>query len=232
MQEQLTTRYHIYDLTHTLNSEVPTWDGTCDFSIHETVAYTDGYCQQAAAIGKLGVGTHIDSPCHFIPGGRSVDQLALSQLIAPAYIIDISDKAHADYQLSLMDIENAELAQGPISKGSLVIIATGWHRYWYDPLKYRNIDANGCMHFPTISLEAADYLLRKDIVGVGIDTLSPEVDEAFPVHHLLLGADKYILENLADCSGLPKVGAEIIALPPKIGQGTESILRVIALVPK
>lgn len=232
MTEHILSQYHVYDLTHTLNADVPTWDGTQDFSLYETVSYAEGYCQQAANITKLGVGTHIDAPSHFIAGKRTIDRLTLESLIAPAYIIDISHKACADYQLSSDDIMTAERSQGNIPPKAVVIVYTGWDRYWQDSLMFRSMDADGLMHFPCISLEATEYLLSKDIVGVGIDTLSPETDCNFPVHHLLLGQDKYILENLAHCAKLPKTGAHIIALPPKIENATESALRVIALVPK
>merc|ERR1712129_313463 len=55
------------------------------------------------------------------------------------------------------------------------------------------------MHFPGLAAEAATWLVKeRQIAGLGIDTLSPDpgAAEGFAVHNIVLGADKYILENL------------------------------------
>ena len=44
------------------------------------------------------------------------------------------------------------------------------------------------MHFPGWSVEAAQFLIEKrNIAGIGIDTLSPETEFPFPVHFYVLG---------------------------------------------
>ncbi|KAF8870881.1 hypothetical protein BD779DRAFT_1578461 [Infundibulicybe gibba] len=37
-------------------------------------------------------GTHIDAPSHFIPGGKTIDQIPLSLLIGPALVINLTHK--------------------------------------------------------------------------------------------------------------------------------------------
>ncbi|MCI5057750.1 MAG: cyclase family protein, partial [Flavobacteriales bacterium] len=109
-----------------------------------------------------------------------------------------------------------------------VIIYTGWEQYWGTPEKYRNNYV-----FPSISKEAASLLLDRQIVGLGIDTLSPDrPEDGFPVHHLILGADKYIIENIANASKLPSVGAHTFALSIKIQGGTEAPLRLVGMFRK
>ena len=72
-------------------------------------------------------------------------------------------------------------------------------------------------------------LAEKNIVGIGIDTLSPDGSNmSFPVHHKILGAGKYIIENLCHLEKLPAVGARVMALPLKIKNGSEAPCRVIA----
>lgn len=79
--------------------------------------------------------------------------------------------------------------------------------------------------------EAAHFLLSRKIVGLGIDTLSPDrPDNGYPVHAALLGAGKYIIENIANADSLPSVGSFILALPIKIKEGTEAPIRLIALI--
>lgn len=230
----LTQHYSLIDLTHALTAEVPTWGGTQDFEIRVTNTYQEvGYCQQAANIRKIGVGTHIDAPIHFCEGGMTIDELPLEQLMSLTHVIDISQSNNEDYQASVEDILAYEHKYGPIQKNSLVILYSGWEKYWHDPLKYRNLKEDKQLHFPCFSYAAAEYLLSKEINGIGVDTLSPETgSQGFPIHELLLGAGKYILENLANCGQLPPAGAQTIALPPKIKGGTEAPLRVVGLVNK
>ncbi len=223
--------YHIIDLTHTLNPEVPTWNGTCDFKQSIFLDY-DEVCRVQNIELNAGTGTHIDAPSHFIRGGKSSADLPIEDLIAPICVVNVTKKIHADYYISVQDIEDYEQSYGLIEPGSVVIGYTGWDKYWYDPQKYRNPDQDGQMHFPGFSKEAAALLLDRDIRGIGIDTLSPDcLDLNFPVHKLILGASKYILENLTQCKKLPPKGAYGIFLPIKTAGGTEAVMRAAALVP-
>ena len=94
------------------------------------------------------------------------------------------------------------------------------------------MDGAGVMHFPSVKGEVVDYLLERNIVGLGIDVLSPDcpVDSMFPVHHKALGADKYILENLANLDQVPRTGSQCLVMPPKIKDGAEATVRVVCLV--
>ncbi|MEI8296220.1 MAG: cyclase family protein [Alphaproteobacteria bacterium] len=107
-----------------------------------------------------------------------------------------------------------------------MVIHTGWERYWGVPEKYRNN-----LVFPSVSAEAALALQMRQIVGLGIDTLSPDLPEdGFPVHQLILGAGKYIVENIANASKLPPMGAYILAFPMKIQGGTEAPIRLVGAI--
>ena len=76
-------------------------------------------------------------------------------------------------------------------------------------------------------------LLERGIVGIGVDTLSPDTPESgYPVHKVLLGSGKYIIENIANSESLPIQGGFIMGLPLPIVNGTEAPLRLIALLPK
>src|SRR5262249_52760821 len=109
---------------------------------------------------------------------------------------------------------------------------TGWHKRWDKPSEYRNSDNNGIMHFPGFAPSTIEFLLERNVSGIGIDTLSPDGSNLdFPVHHLLLGAGKFIIENLTNLDELSPIGGYIIALPPKIKDATEANLRVVALLP-
>lgn len=223
---------HIIDLTHPISAKAPTWNGSCGFHLKMICSYPEAPLRVNKIETIAGIGTHIDAPSHFIPGGIDIDQISLSNLIIPGVVIDISDKATATYMLSIEDIQNFESKHGTIAENSLVIVYTGWSRFWNQPAKYRNENASGVMEFPTISTEAARYLLKRNIAGIAIDTLSPDsASSDFPVHQLILGAGKYIIENVAHAESLPPSGFKVIVLPMKIEQATEAPVRMIALLP-
>ncbi len=224
--------FNFIDLTHTLDSSVPTWSGNCGYNHQIIVDYPEA-CRVQAIEMNAGTGTHIDAPSHFIPGAKSAADIPLEELIAPVFLIDVSAKAHADYYISCDDILAFEKRYGKITPGSLVVGYTGWDQYWQDAKKFRNPDESGQMHFPGFAAESAELLLERNIAGLAIDSLSPDcLDLTFPVHYAILGAGKYIVENLANCKYLPATGAFSIILPVKTRDGTEAIARAIGLVPK
>lgn len=224
--------YKVIDLSHSLTSDIPTWTGSCGFSLDVKRDYDRVFCVQQIKM-HAGAGTHIDAPSHRFENGLCVGDIALENLLVPGYVIDVSKKAHADYEISKEDIEEYEALYGKIPSHSLVIGYTGWDKYWSCPDKYRNLDEKGQMHFPAFSKDAAEFLLERNVAGLAIDTLSPDcLDLDFPVHKLFLGQGKYLIENITNLGSLPPSGAFIIALPIKAQFGTESPLRIIALLQK
>lgn len=223
--------FKLIDLTHTLHKDIPSWDGTCGFRLKNSMEYDQG-CRVQEIVMHAGIGTHIDAPAHFVPGGADVAQLPLAQLHVPVIVINVADKAHQDYFITIDDIVDFEKQYATIATGSLVIGYTGWSQKWSDPVAYRSVDANGAMHFPGWSVEAAELLLARGVVGIGIDTLSPDAGNvAFPVHHAVLGAGKYIIENVANADQLPPQGASALVMPLKVAGGTESPIRLVAYCP-
>ena len=79
------------------------------------------------------------------------------------------------------------------------------------------------MRTPGFGGEAAKFLTeQRDIVGVGVDTLSLDLGTSTsPVAHLtVLGAGKYGVEVIADLASVPPAGATIVVGAPKHLGGT------------
>jgi len=218
------------DLTHILTPSIPHWNIGCGFQ-HKTISdYDNCKGDTIFRVQKLemvsGIGTHMDAPAHCINGGTDIANIPLNQLIAPCVMIDVSAKAHENYRITSDDILEFELTHGTINKNSFIVIRTGWDKHWTNPKKYRNN-----LIFPTVSTQAAELLLERNIVGIGVDTLSPDNEtDGFSVHRLVLGAGKYIIENIANAADIPPIGAYTLALPLKIKDGTESPIRLIAAI--
>jgi len=221
------------DLTHELSENIPTWNGGCGFQHINILKYEDCTTDCKFSVQRIemlaGIGTHIDAPAHCFPDGKTVDELSFQSLISPCIVIDVSKEAHADYCIGIKTIKDFESQYGKIWKGAFVIFYTGWDQFWTTPEKYRND-----YKFPSVSKEVAQYLVSEDIIGIGVDTLSPDRPESgyHPVHQTLLSNERYIIENIANASLLPKIGSYIFVMPLQFAKGTESPIRLLGMVQK
>lgn len=228
----MTLPFTLIDLTHTLSSASPSWNGSCGFAHTIKSDYTANREEVSFRVQQIkmhaGIGTHIDAPSHCTPGGLCIDALALEYLVAPCVCIDVSKQvqAHPLFVTSADAIREFEKVHGRIEKGSIVVVRTGWDARWTEPERYRN-----AFCFPSISQDAAEMLLEREAVGLGVDTLTPDLpDSMYPVHKAFLGAGKYLIENLALDALLPVKGSYLFALPIKTLDGTEAPARCIALI--
>lgn len=224
----------VVDLSHPMYEGMPFWPGGVPFTVTRLLDYPQG-CQYHKFEMAENTGTHMDAPSHFIPGRRSIDRIPLEHLVAPIIVVDISSQvgAEPDYRLSAADLCEWEGRHGRIAKGCLAFVNTGWHRHFGDPERYLNRGEDGKMHFPGLSEDAAHLLVQRGVVGVGIDT--PSIDYGpsrdFPAHKILLGADIYQIENLANLHALPAVGATAVVGVLNVRDGSEAQARVFGLVP-
>ena len=231
MASSMSFPYRIIDLTHTLDENIPSWTGSCGFHQDVKLDYDLTTSDVSFRVQQLkmhaGIGTHIDAPAHCSLGNATIEQLDLNNLIAPCVMIDVSAQAHESYTVSLNDVMAFEATHGIIEPHSFVLIRTGWDQFWNQPERYHNN-----YRFPSVSKEAADCLILRKAVGIGIDTLSPDRPESgYPVHAAFLGSEKYIVENAANSISLPPTRSFILALPIKTRHGTESPLRLVGLIP-
>lgn len=222
--------FRIVDLTHPLSPNTPSWSGSCGFHHEVKLDYNQCNTDVKFRVQQIkmhaGIGTHMDAPAHIIPGGQTIDELNIQNFLAPCVVLDISARVHERYSLSIEDVMQFEQQHGTILPGSFVIVYTGWEKHWNNPNLYRNQHV-----FPSISGDAADFLVERGIVGLGIDTLSPDrPEDDYITHKALLSKGKYIVENIANAQTIPTTGAYSLALPIKTVGGTEAPIRLVAFV--
>jgi kynurenine formamidase len=233
------------DLSHDFSSETIYWPTATPFKLEiVSAARTPAgfyYAANNFCAAEHG-GTHLDSPIHFAEGRKTVDQLPLEQLIGNAIVIDVSEKALADrdYQISADDFTAWESQHGKIPDKAIVLLRTGYGKFWPVRLKYLGTDKSGPeavaeLHFPGLHPEAARWLVaNRQINAIGLDT--PSIDygqsQLFESHQILFDKNIPAFENVANLDQLPATGALVIALPMKIKGGSGGPLRIIALVPQ
>ncbi len=233
------------DLTHDFSSDTIYWPTAESFTLEtEFQGITDkGYFYESHrySASEHG-GTHIDAPVHFAEGRQSVDQIPLEKLIGSAVVIDVSAKAllDPDYQVSVEDITDWEKENGQIPEGSILLLNTGYAKFWPDRVKYMGTDKKGPeavkeLHFPGLHPEAAKWLTEnREINAVGLDTPSIDYGQStlFETHRILFKENIPAFENVANLDKLPAKGAFVIALPMKIKGGSGAPLRIIATIPE
>jgi len=138
-----------------------------------------------------------------------------------------------DYMITVADIEAAMTRQNvEVRKGDAVLIRTGWGRLW-------TVDnARFIKGEPGIGLEAAEFLVKRNVMMVGSDNWAVEVrpypDRGLflPVHGYLLNVNGiYLIENL-DLEALARDKANefaFIVAPLKLRGGTGSSVAPIAV---
>ena len=104
----MTFPYKLIDLTHTLDSTIPTWNGGCGFNHDVHIDYSDCTSEDKFRVMKIkmhaGIGTHMDAPSHCIAGCRFIHDFDVNDLIMPCVVIDVSDQCHELYSLSAQDV--------------------------------------------------------------------------------------------------------------------------------
>ena len=236
LDEIASRKMRVIDLSYAINDKLVRWPG--DEKVFEAKVNAsvekDGYFTRSFWTLEH-YGTHLDAPVHFPPGKTTVDQIPVKQLFGPAVVLDVRAEGaqDADYRLPAARVEEWEKRHGRIPEDAIVLLRTGWSARWPDAGKYRNQDAQGRMHFPGFSVEAARLLIERKVSGLGCDSLSVDYGASldFAVHRLALGSGLYHLENLADLSALPETGAFLVVAPIKLEGGSGGPVRVFALLP-
>lgn len=213
----------IHDISAPLRAELVTWPGVVERFDRHTVASFDAGDAMTVSQLHLGAhaGTHIDAPCHFLPGGGGIETLPTDALIGPAHVIDVPPGA-AVISADLLD----DMA---IPEGTTRLLArtsnSGWSR------RATAFDEG----YVAFDAPAATWCVDHGMVLVGIDYLSVEPFDAdardFPVHRTLLGAGVVVLESL-DLAGVPPGSYDLVVLPLLIPGSDGAPARAVLLEPE
>jgi arylformamidase len=129
----------------------------------------------------LHTGTHIDAPLHYLPDGKTIDQVPLESLTGNALVCDLS---------SVKDcIKAKDLEKFLIDKGDIVFLKT-----WNSRINRKKFSKK----YVYLDSEGAGYLIEKKVKAVGIDCLSIEkfASSEAVVHKKLLRKEIPIIEGL------------------------------------
>jgi len=235
----------LVDLSYPFNAQTIYWPTAKTFTL-EKVAEGEteqGYFYAANNFeGAEHGGTHLDAPVHFARNGDKADEIPLRRLMGRGVVVDVSEAALADrdYQVTRADLVAHERRHGRIPEGAIVLLHTGYGRYWPDRERYMGTAELGeaavpKLHFPGLHPNGARWLVhRRDVRAVGLDTASIDYGQSklFESHRVLGAANVPVFENVANLRRLPADGFLLIGLPIKIEGGSGGPLRAMAIVPR
>ena len=83
-------------------------------------------------------GTHIDAPIHFFAQRQTVDQIPVWRLMGPSVCVDVSRNCAVDrdYLVTVEDLQAWENTTEESLDNKIVLIRTGFGRYWPNRKQY------------------------------------------------------------------------------------------------
>jgi kynurenine formamidase len=146
-----------YDLSHPWGLGQPCWPYFEDVKIERLHGMSRSGVLTQRITTVMHSGTHIDAPAHVVPGTPFMDEVPLPYFFGTGVIVSIPKKKWE--VITAKDLENA---RPKIRPGDIVIVNTGWHRYYGDSRKY-------FVESPGTYDEAGAWLAEKGVKGFGID---------------------------------------------------------------
>ena len=251
---ELLSSARVYDLGQPYFTGMPHWPAHPPFLFGLTKRHGDivgpagnSSAADAIALGSH-VGTHIDALCHFscggmLHGGQAAEEVqsyggglkkfsvdTVAPILRRGVLLDVAGNSPLaeDCEISAEQLEAARKTE--IRRGDVVVIRTGWARYFEDARRFVNDT-----RLPGPGVAAARWLSAQGIFAAGSDTVAFEKSPvaAMPVHvHLLVESGIHIIE----CLNLEELAADgvteflFVGAPMKIRGATGAPLRPLALV--
>lgn len=212
----------LVDLSMTWGRKVQPLEGHPQIAFEPITTHEKDKRSNTKVTFSIHTGTHIDSPYHFFPNGKTIEQLPLETFIGTAILVDLRGVAKPGHEITLNELkEEGELTKDNV-EGKRIVLWGDWaeHR-WNTPDLYKNN--------PYLSEEAAEWLRDSGIAALALDFA---VDGAapYPNHPILLGAEIPLIENLVNLNQIKSREFTLIAFPLSIEGGDGSPARVIAKI--
>ena len=178
-----------FDLSQPIFHNCPAWPTYQMTTVEmEAVCANDGFTAERVSLNSH-TATHLDAPYHFFPEGKTIDEIPVERFQGEAVLVDLRGIISGKEGITSKHLSRySDL----IKKDSIVLINTGWfEKRSYSPEYYHD--------WPYLTGEAAEWLVKRGIKGVGIDGLSMGgwyEGTGRPCHEVLLSNEIWILEEL------------------------------------
>jgi kynurenine formamidase len=146
-----------FDLSNPWGHNAPLWPYFPDVKIERFHYHAKSGVLSQQITTFMHCTTHTDAPAHVVEGTRFIDEVPLSSYFGTGVVVSIPKE-----KWEVITAEDLENARPEIQPGDIVIVNTGWHRYWGDNRDY-------FVYSPGTYKEAGIWLKERGVKGFGID---------------------------------------------------------------
>lgn len=176
--------------------------------------------------------THVDAPVHFVPGGKTLDQIPLDAWMGEAVVVDLRYIGPEEG----ITAEELERHGQSIRRGDFVLLNTGWdNRCDWETSEFWS-------RAPYLERGGAEWLVNRGIKGIGCDFPAdyPIRDEIlnpgrrrdrgeWAVHDVFLSRDMRVMEYVVNLSAITQERVQLFVAPLKLEGADGSPARVFVL---
>lgn len=209
----------IYDLSPRLSEKIGVFPGDVSFRRETAMSFEAGHHLALSAMTTtLHIGSHADSPGHYVRRGAGIDRRALGLYVGQCWVTSVAvgrGERVAKSHLSVATLGVIERRQV-----SRILIGTGT---FPDPERWNS-------DFASLQPELIHWLADHGVVLIGIDTPSvdPETSKTLDAHAALAARDLAVLEGIC-LGGVPEGRYFLSAAPLKIADGDAGPLRALLI---
>jgi kynurenine formamidase len=148
----------LYELSHRWGMYTPIFPGYEEIKLERITHHAKQGVMTHKITTIFHTSTHLNAPIHLVPGAPAVGDLELQKFFGTGVVLSLAKK-----KWGLIEPSDLERAKPAIKAGDIVLINTGWHRKYADSKEYFG-------YAPGLSKHAAEWLVKKRVKLVGIDT--------------------------------------------------------------
>jgi len=203
----------MFDLSPLISEKLAVWPGDNSFSSSFSHQTDLGDHLTLSCINTtVHIGSHTDAPIHFQKNSIGIDRVALSKYVGPCQVIKVS-KGPGE-KVSRADLDTIEI------QANRVIVKT---ESYPDPLVFNQ-------NFNSLSADLIEYLAKKDVVLIGIDTPSIDAFDSkdLPAHQAAGKVEMAILEGV-ELRSVEEGVYFLITLPLKLEGADASPVRAVLI---
>ncbi|MDD3122144.1 MAG: cyclase family protein [Candidatus Izemoplasmatales bacterium] len=204
------------DLTHLISPETIVYPGDPALIIVNKNDYPKSDFHIDEITSAMHVGTHLDSPFHFIKDGNSIDDIDINQVVGDASVVKVTVVDNVIATASIEKQYNSLEHKHPI-----LLISTN-HSELFNKNEY-------FLECPSFEKSIFDFVIKYRITCIGLDLPTIQYASESPknAHLDFLGNNIIIIEGL---NLLETLSSEVffIGLPLKIKGIDGSLIRAIA----
>jgi len=200
----------IHDISLEIKEDMAVWKdrGSKKPKISITAEYDKIGVNESRIDMDLHSGTHADAYFHMLKNGKKMKEISLDKFVGKCRVLDLTDVKDK--------ITTEELKKFDIRKGERILLKTK-----------KRVENKFDFKFPFVDKNGAEYIAKRKIRTLGVDSLGVERDQpGHDTHKILFENDIAIIEGL-DLSKIKEGEYFLVAIPLKINRDAAPLRAIL-----